>query len=96
MPEVFEPGDTMHLRATFKKDGVPTDPTTIALSIMTPAGAVTTYTHAAAQITKDATGIYSKDVAVPTEGTWRWRWVGTGTVGAASEGKVRVRTSMFV
>lgn len=89
-------GGSIELVATFSVDGTLTDPSTISLSIMDPAGAVTTYTYGAAQITKDSTGVFSKNISLTTEGNWKWRWVGTGTVVAAEEGEVYVKPSEFV
>lgn len=65
---------------TFSASGTATDPTTVSLTITTPAGVPTTYTYAAAQITRTGTGAYSKDIACSESGTWQYVWTGTGTV----------------
>lgn len=92
----YYPGQSLKLRATFTVDGAVTDPTSITLIVRDPAGTSNTYTYAGATITKDSTGIYSKNVAFDSEGTWRWRWVGTGTVVASAEGEVVIEVSVFV
>jgi hypothetical protein len=58
---------------------VPTDPTTVSLTIVSPAGVSTTYTYGAAQITRTGTGVYTKDIACTEDGIWQYVWVGTGT-----------------
>lgn len=67
------------LTNTFSVSGVATDPTTVTLTITTPAGVATSYTYGAAQITKTGTGVYTKDIACDAAGIWQWQWVGTGT-----------------
>lgn len=74
------------LTNTFSVSGVNTDPTTVSLTITTPAGVATTYTYAAAEITKTATGIYTKDIACSEAGVWLYLWVGTGTASDAVAG----------
>lgn len=63
---------------------VAVDPTTVALSVKAPNGTVTTYTYALAEIIKDSTGNYHKDLPISAAGTYRYRWTSTGT-GQASE-----------
>jgi hypothetical protein len=67
------------LTNTFKVLGVNTDPTTITLVVTDPTGVQTTYTFALGQITKTATGIYTKDIACTVDGVWSYVWIGTGT-----------------
>jgi hypothetical protein len=67
------------LRNVFKVNGTPTDPTTISLIITDPTQASTTYTFGAAQITRNGTGDYQKDIASSIEGDWTYEWIGTGT-----------------
>lgn len=90
------PGQAVEFSCEFTVAGTATDPTAITLSLMNPAGTVTTYTYSLAEITKDSTGNYSKNVTLDTEGIWRWRWLGTGTVAAAQEGEIEVKRSPFV
>lgn len=74
------------LTNTFKVAGVATDPTTITLDIADPTGATTSYTYAAAQITKTSTGVYTKDIACSIDGTWTYTWTGTGTASDVQSG----------
>lgn len=67
------------LTNVFAVDGTPTDPTTVSLAVTDPTGAPTTYTYAAGDITKTATGTFRIDVATPTAGEWQYVWTGTGT-----------------
>lgn len=67
------------LTNTFQVNSVATDPTTISLAVTTPAGTTTTYTYAAAEITRTGTGVYTKDIACSEDGTWMAVWTGTGT-----------------
>lgn len=74
----FLAGENATFGNTFTVLGVNTDPTTIALTITDPAGTAVTYTYAALEITRTATGIYTKTVTVTLAGTWTGLWVGTG------------------
>jgi len=67
------------LSNTFTVDGVATDPTTVSLTVVDPAGTSTTYTYAAAAITRTSAGLYTKDVACTLAGRWQAVWTGTGT-----------------
>lgn len=81
MAEVFyaHASETATVTNTFSVSGTATDPTTVSFIVTDPAGTVTTYTYAAAEITKSATGVYTKDIACPTAGRWQCVIVGTGT-----------------
>jgi len=75
------------LTNTFKNSaGAPTDPGTISLTVTDPTGTATTYTYAASEITKTGTGIYTKDIACSTDGTWTFQWTGTGAVADVTAG----------
>jgi hypothetical protein len=74
------------LTNTFTVGGVPTDPTTVSLTITDPAGTATTYTYAAAQITKTSTGAYTKDIPCTTAGAWTYTWTGTGAASDVATG----------
>lgn len=74
------------LTNTFKVAGTPTDPTTISLTVTTPAQVSTTYTYAAAQITRSSAGVYTKDITCNEHGEWTYLWEGTGTASDAEPG----------
>src|SRR5262245_40192263 len=67
------------LTNTFQVNGAPTDPATISLTVTDPTQTATTYTFAAAQITKVSTGVYTKDIPCTIAGTWTYTWTGTTT-----------------
>lgn len=96
------PGDTVRINGEFRArtTGTLTDPTTVTLEVMDPQGDETSYTYAAAQVTKDSTGLYHYDLAVPneadSEGTWYYRWIITGTLAGVTEGSFKVRDSKFL
>lgn len=79
------------LSNTFTVDGVATDPSTVSLTLTDPTGAATTYTYAAAQITKDATGVYHKDVTCSLAGEWQYQWIGTGAATDTTVGTFTVQ-----
>jgi hypothetical protein len=66
------------LSNTFAVASVATDPTTVVLVVTDPTGTATTYQYSLAEITKTGTGVYSKDIACTTAGTWQYVWIGTG------------------
>ena len=68
------------LTNTFSVGGTATDPTTISLIITDPESTTTTYTFADLEITKTATGVYTKDITCSIAGEWTFEWVGTGDV----------------
>lgn len=84
-------GDAVRLTNTFLQGDTPTDPATVSLTVTDPSGTATTYTYGAAQITKDSTGVYHKDVSVNAAGEWQYRFFGTGAVEAAAQGRFAVR-----
>ena len=86
-------GSTVRVQATFAVSSVNTDPTTVTLKVMVPAGTITTYTYALAEVTKSATGIYYKDIALSTPGTWTYRWIGTGTAAGVAESAIICHSS---
>lgn len=89
----YDIGDLVRVTGTFTVGGTATDPTTITLKVMNPAGTTTTYTYALSQVTKSATGIYYKDVSPDTRGVWMYEWTGTGTCQAVDEGEFWVKDS---
>ena len=88
-------GQTVHLSVAFTVSGTATDPTTVTLRIQTPAGVDTPYTWAGGTVTKDATGVFSKDIVASESGVWVYRWEGTGAVSATDEDRFFVQASEF-
>lgn len=71
----------VRLSNTFRSvAGAVADPTTVSLTVTAPGGTVTTYTYAAAEITKDSTGVYHKDLTANETGVWLYTWAGAGAV----------------
>lgn len=95
MPEVFyaDSAELATLTNTFTVDDVATDPTTISLVVTDPTGSATTYTYAASQITKTATGVYTKDIPCTTAGVWSYVWIGTGTASDVAAGTWTVQST---
>lgn len=87
----YELNDTADLRCTFKVSGAVTDPTTISLTVRAPSGTSTTYTYAAATVTRTSEGVYHRNTTLDERGVWFWRWAGTGTCQAAAEGTLTVK-----
>jgi hypothetical protein len=92
---LYQPGDTVRLETTFKVDDVLTDPTTVTLTVLTPAGASTSYTYAASEVTRESVGAFYKDVVASTAGIWSWKWTGTGTAAGIDEGTFTVEDTLL-
>src|SRR5215471_5715920 len=75
------------LQNIFKVNGVPTDPTTVTLTITDPTGAVTT-----PSVTHSGTGTYTANIACTVVGIWTYLWEGTGTASDAVAGTWTVTT----
>ena len=89
-------GSTWRTKARFSDaTGALADPTTITLKVRDPSGTETSYTYAGATVSKEATGIYYKDVTINAQGRWVARWIGTGTVADAAEFPIDVPPSNF-
>lgn len=86
----YDVGDVVVLRARFLVDDVLTDPTTVDVRVLAPAGFET---HPV--VVRDGAGIYHADVPILFSGLWRYRWVGTGGAAGAEEGFFEVRESAF-
>jgi hypothetical protein len=69
------------LTNVFKVNGVPTDATTVVLTITDPTGATTT-----PSVTHSGTGTYTANVACTIVGIWTYLWEGTGTASDAVAG----------
>lgn len=91
----FSRDTAVRFRAVFTVDGADTDPTTITFYIKEPDGTETAYTYVNAEIFKEATGIYYKDVVLDAEGRWACRAVGTGACRAGDIEPVEVPKDAF-
>ena len=75
-------------------DGTATDPTDVTLQVKV-AETTTTYTYSLAEITKDSTGVYSKEITYSTAGWLYWEWQGTGTVAVVTNGNKYVEAQLL-
>jgi len=87
----FDISDTVRARAEFRVATTLTDPTTITLLVTDPSGNADSYTYGAAQITKESTGIFYRDLTVDEAGEWQTRFTGTGAVVAVVQRRYAVR-----
>lgn len=92
----YDKGDHARLSADYTNiSGVPTDPTTVYVTVRKPGGTTTTYTYGGGQVLKDSTGRYRCDVSLDESGVWQYKWFGTGALVVAEEGQFTVRTTVF-
>lgn len=73
------------VRNVWAVNGSATDPTTVTFRVTPPSGTAVDYTYAAAEVTRNATGDYSKGVPSGENGIWKCELIGTG---AASDVEV--------
>ncbi len=87
MTSRFDKGDLVRATGTFTDLAqAAQDPTTVKVSVRTPARVVTTYVYGVdAAVVKDATGVYHIDIDANQVGTWHVRWFAVGTGQAANE-----------
>jgi hypothetical protein len=86
MPGPYQVGDSVLLATLFAIADVPTDPSTVELTVTEPDGTSTTYSLALGSVSQTGTGAFSKIVVYDAPGVWAWRWVGTGTAAGVDEG----------
>lgn len=98
----YQIGDRIKLTVTFEADSIPTDPAKVVLQYKNPAGAITSKTYAAAEITKVATGSYAFNLPIPlavsSKGVWYYRYealANDDTPLGAGESKFEVEASPF-
>jgi hypothetical protein len=83
------------LTNTFSVNNVPSDPTTVTLTVTDPTNASTTYTYNPGTITRVSAGVYTLDVACLTDGIWSYKWDGSGTASDIQEGTWTVGPSVL-
>lgn len=87
-------GDLVQVDATeITVAGVPTDPTTLSLTVTDPTGSATVYIYGTdAELVKDSVGNYHADLLPTLAGRWAYLWGGTGAATFGEEGAFYVRT----
>lgn len=86
-------GQQYRLQTTVQTNSTNVTPTTITLSVITPAGVTTTYTSS--QVTNSSTGVYYYDYTMALEGMYYYKWVTTGTGAGANQGQFRSLDTPF-
>ena len=93
---IYDKSEPVRLQVTFLNiAGALTDPTTVLLTVKSPAGVKTNYTYALSEITRDSIGVYHKDVAASQSGSWYYEWEGTGPVQVVERRQFEVQPSDF-
>lgn len=82
-------GQTVMPDATFRVNGVLTDPTTVTATVRAPSGSVTAPTALWRSV-----GVWGAVVTLNEAGVWWYRFVGTGAVEGVVEGSLSVTPSM--
>jgi len=92
MAATYDTGDLVRITNTFTNfAGAGTNPTTVVLTIRTPAGVDST-----PATVSDGSGVYRYDLTLAEPDEYFYRWTGTGVIVTAIEDVVVVQTSMFV
>ena len=93
----YDLGDLIQVQATFTTagSGLAIDPATVKVTWRDPNGESTTYTYPAAEIIKDAIGVYHANISALVSGTWHYAWdaYGTGQSAGEQEFEIRKRTT---
>lgn len=94
----FDIGDAVRCSAEFRNlAGALTDPTTVSVSVKTPAGVITTKVYGTdAEVIRESAGKFYIDVDATAAGVWFYRFFSTGTGKAAAERQFNVKKSKFV
>jgi hypothetical protein len=81
----FATGTEVRLHGKFYgPSGALADPTTVTLTVRSPAGAVSISTYAAS-VNRLGVGEFYKDLELTSPGVWAVRWEGDGAVNVAGE-----------
>lgn len=87
----YDRDQEVELKGTFRDDEEAlADPTTVTLYVLDPAGTLSTYTYAEAQITRDSLGVFLKNIVLNASGAWYYRFKGTGAVATAGWERISV------
>lgn len=95
---VYDIGQLVPISALFEDaDGVDTDPSTVTLEVLDPAGNTRTYLYGASptEVIRDSAGNYHVDVEADQAGDWFYKWSSTGSGQAAQEGQFMVAPGHF-
>lgn len=91
---IYQVGDLLRLKATFTDvDGAVADPTTVAVTVLTPGGTETEWTCAGGDLTRVSTGIYYYDFSVTESGKHYFTWSAGGAYVASDQGAFQVAKS---
>ncbi len=93
---IYDLGDRVKVSAAFTDAGTGEliDPDVINVTIKTPAGVLTTYTHVAdANLIKEDVGQYYAMVNANEPGFWKYRWRSGGYGQTAKEKEFKIRTA---
>jgi len=95
MVNKYHKNNLVRLKSYFMANNVLTDPTTITLKVKNPAGTTSTYTYGNAEVYKESTGIYYKDIIPDIVGNWYYDFAGAGALVAEDEHNFIVDASQF-
>ena len=92
---IYDKGDMVRIASNFKDiAGADVDPTTIIFRIKQPDGTVEALTYETdPEVVRDSTGKYHYDLSLDQAGEYQYRVEGLGDVQAASQAKLRARSS---
>lgn len=100
MPNSYDVGDLVRLRATFVSTDLVTtaDPSTIIFRTLSPNAGIACYAFGVggASITRAGVGAYYKDITPNAEGQWAYNALATGGVQAVEENTFNVKYSSFI
>ncbi len=88
-------GSTVTIYGTLLVNDEPTDPNTLRLEIVDPAGSTTSYIYTSdPEIVRLSVGQFSFDLAITQRGTWSYRWYSNSSLTAFDGGTVEVANAV--
>lgn len=98
MPNTYDAGDLVRLRATFVSTDLvtPADPSTMIFRVLSPLTGIACYAYGTGSITRAGVGAYYKDITPNAEGEWAYNALATGGVQAVEETTFLVKYSSFL